>query len=338
MDRFTLIVVPEGTGSVRRFRVRRTWLTQIVAVSVVAAGVVGWGTHDWLRLRREVEASRHLRAEVQAQRARLSGFEARASSFASELERLAEFERRVRVIANLPARTAEADQPVSPRSFARDGVGGGAETPEGATPPIGVPTGANALSAETPAPAPKDPAKLEEHGAVDSVSKRWDPLERRTAELYEHAIARAGTLETLVAELQGKGDRLAATPSIWPTRGWLTSRHGWRISPFTGKRDMHEGIDIAADFGAPVAAPANGKVSFVGTMGPLGNAVVVEHGHGIKTTYGHLRDTKVRAGDTVTRGQVIATVGSSGRSTGPHLHYVVNAGNKNVDPLDYVVD
>jgi murein DD-endopeptidase MepM/ murein hydrolase activator NlpD len=101
---------------------------------------------------------------------------------------------------------------------------------------------------------------------------------------------------------------------------------------------MHEGIDIAGDFGTPIAAPARASVVFAGAKGPLGNTVILEHGNGVRTTYGHLRETLVRGGDRIERGQVIATIGSSGRSTGPHLHYAIEVHGRLVNPLDYVIE
>ena len=127
-------------------------------------------------------------------------------------------------------------------------------------------------------------------------------------------------------------------PSIWPAKGWLTSRFGPRVSPFTGKRQLHAGIDIAAASGTSIYAPARGRVTFVGRKGPLGKTVVLDHGFGVKTVYGHTKEIHVSSGETVERGQEIAAIGSTGRSTGPHLHYVVEVNGKARDPLDYIFD
>src|SRR6185503_15995121 len=115
----------------------------------------------------------------------------------------------------------------------------------------------------------------------------------------------------------------AATPSIWPVRGWISSKFGHRISPFTGRETMHGGIDISAPMHTPIVASAGGTVILAQFEAGLGNAVVVSHGYGMKTTYGHLAKVKVRAGEAVKRGDIIGWVGSTGLSTGPHLHYEV---------------
>jgi murein DD-endopeptidase MepM/ murein hydrolase activator NlpD len=101
---------------------------------------------------------------------------------------------------------------------------------------------------------------------------------------------------------------------------------------------MHNGIDIAAANGTPIYAPARGRVIFAGRKGPLGNALVLDHGFGVKTVYGHAKEILVATGDTVERGDEVASIGSSGRSTGPHLHYVVEVKGKPRNPLDYIFD
>jgi murein DD-endopeptidase MepM/ murein hydrolase activator NlpD len=326
MDRYTLIVVPEGIGQIRRCHVRRAWLVWLGCAALVATVSIGAGAYDWMRVRGEAAEVKDLRAEIEQHRSRTAELEAGAQRVQGELERLQEFERRVRVIANLPKRSIEAtvDAP------ARGGVGGGAETPDSATPPIGVPTGAfsGVVTPPSPPAAPRPEAAL----------VPLPPLEEREGQLEQRVRYDANSFQDLLAALEGKGERLASTPSVWPTRGWVTSQFGWRISPFTGKRDLHEGIDIAGDFGTPVAAPARGSVVFAGTKGPLGNTVILDHGQGVRTTYGHLREVLVRDGDQIERGQRIATIGNSGRSTGPHLHYAIEVRGRLVDPLDYVIE
>ena len=105
-----------------------------------------------------------------------------------------------------------------------------------------------------------------------------------------------------------------------------------------GREPGTAGFDIAAAYGTPIKAPARGRVTFVGKKGPLGKTLVVDHGYGVRTVYGHTQTIHVRPGETVERGQRIAEIGSSGRSTGPHLHYVVEVGGKPRNPLDYILD
>ena len=125
----------------------------------------------------------------------------------------------------------------------------------------------------------------------------------------------------------------AATPSMWPAHGWLTSSWGMRTDPVKGGPDFHPGLDIAGERGQPVFATASGRISFAGYNGDYGNMVVVDHGFGLQTRYGHMLATKARVGDTVNRGDQIGQVGATGKSTGNHLHYEVLANGRLLNPL-----
>jgi len=128
------------------------------------------------------------------------------------------------------------------------------------------------------------------------------------------------------------------TPSIWPVDGKLESGFGGRRNPFGGSGyEFHSGQDIEAAWGSPVVAGASGKVTFVGWQNGYGQLVVIDHGGGLTTRYGHLSHIDVAQGETVSRGQSIARVGSTGRSTGPHLHYEVRINDEAVNPLQYLL-
>jgi len=131
--------------------------------------------------------------------------------------------------------------------------------------------------------------------------------------------------------------RLQNVPSIWPVQGWVASGYGYRPDPFTGARTLHPGLDIVAPPGTPVEATAAGRVTFAGWKSDWGRCVEIDHGGGIRTFYAHCRTLKVSDGQKVSRGDVIATVGNSGRSTGTHLHYGVLAGGNWVNPENYVL-
>jgi murein DD-endopeptidase MepM/ murein hydrolase activator NlpD len=124
-----------------------------------------------------------------------------------------------------------------------------------------------------------------------------------------------------------------ATPSIWPATGWLSSSFGDRPDPFDGAQAFHPGIDISADRGTPVYAPADGAVESASYSGNYGNMIVLDHGFGIATRYGHLSRFAVRTGQTVKRGDLLGYVGSTGRSTSPHLHYEVTLNGRLINPL-----
>jgi len=125
----------------------------------------------------------------------------------------------------------------------------------------------------------------------------------------------------------------AATPSIWPAHGWLTGTFGGRSDPFTGEPGFHQGLDISTEKGQPVYATADGQVDSASYTGDYGNLIVLRHDFGLTTRYGHLSRFNVSPGATVHRGDVIGYVGSTGRSTGAHLHYEILANGKLLNPL-----
>ena len=148
----------------------------------------------------------------------------------------------------------------------------------------------------------------------------------------------AADLNLLERKLVERSRMLASTPSIVPVRGILTDGFGGRRDPFTGGRDSHPAIDISSDSGQPVRAPADGVVVKAEWANGYGNVVYVSHGYGYSTRYGHLSKFNVKPGQSVQRGDVIGFVGSTGRSTGPHLHYEVRLNNNPVNPLEYILN
>ena len=130
--------------------------------------------------------------------------------------------------------------------------------------------------------------------------------------------------------------RASAAPNLWPVEGQITGSFGERIDPFNGEGAFHSGVDISAGYGQSVIAPADGTVVFADFMGGYGRAIVVDHGHGITTRYGHLANFAVISGQRVHRGDTLGYVGLSGRSTGPHLHYEVRINDTPVNPHKYL--
>jgi murein DD-endopeptidase MepM/ murein hydrolase activator NlpD len=130
--------------------------------------------------------------------------------------------------------------------------------------------------------------------------------------------------------------RANSAPNLWPVEGPVTGSFGERIDPFNGEGAFHSGIDIGAVYGQPVMAPAEGVVEFADFMGGYGRAVILDHGHGITTRYGHLKSFAVFPGQHIHRGDTIGYVGDSGRSTGPHLHYEVRINDTPVNPHKYL--
>ncbi|NLC14909.1 MAG: peptidoglycan DD-metalloendopeptidase family protein [Firmicutes bacterium] len=152
-------------------------------------------------------------------------------------------------------------------------------------------------------------------GEIASLDQRLTDLRERAEEAVAYSRAR---------------------PSIWPVQGSITSVYGWRRHPITGRQQLHEGLDIGASYRAPIRAAADGTVKFAGYEAGYGWCVRIAHGYGFETVYCHCSSVAVKAGQQVKRGDIIAYVGSSGTSTGPHLHYEVLKDGKNQDPMDYL--
>lgn len=143
-------------------------------------------------------------------------------------------------------------------------------------------------------------------------------------------------LQQLRETILSRNHRLDHTPALWPADGYVSSEYGARIHPITGNAQSHNGIDIAAMTGTPVRAPAAGIVTFAGDRGGYGMTVIIDHGYGVQTLYAHNSKLHVRAGQTVKRGDLISSVGTTGVSTGPHLHYEVHVNGKPVNPRTYL--
>ena len=131
--------------------------------------------------------------------------------------------------------------------------------------------------------------------------------------------------------------RLASAPTLWPVQGRISASFGERIDPFSGEGAFHRGMDISAEVGTRIIAPADGVVQYADIMNGYGRAVVLDHGNGVTTLYGHLSGFAVSPGETIHRGDTLGYVGSSGRSTGPHLHYEVRIFNTPVNPHKYLL-
>jgi murein DD-endopeptidase MepM/ murein hydrolase activator NlpD len=325
MNRVQVIVVPDETSAVRRYQLPRRliewapWAGVALALLMLAGGV------DYVRLRLDAAELARLRQQTVQHRAELDTLAGSLASLEEEFGRLWEFERKVRVIADLPGAMLEAEVP----DEAAAGLGGDQEPP--ASQQEGSTTGG------------QGGLEIEDPTALRSVSLDLDSevlagARERIRRLAVRADTQAVSFEELVEGLEGKRHRLASTPSIWPTEGWVTSGYGYRISPFTGRRTFHPALDIASDFGTAIVAPARGRVVFAGRKGPLGKTLVIDHGFGLRTSYGHAAEIFAKKGQEVERGERIASVGSTGRSTGPHLHYVVEVKGKSVNPYNYIFE
>ncbi len=157
----------------------------------------------------------------------------------------------------------------------------------------------------------------------------------RILRLSRFELEKYGEVEQSLLKVK---DRLDHTPSIWPTKGWVSRGFGMKFDPFTGYKQMHRGMDIASRTGTPIIATADGKVVTTSTDSGMGKYIVIDHGYGFRTRYGHLSQFKVKNGQKVKRGDVVALMGSTGYSTGPHLHYEIIRNGKFHNPTKFILN
>jgi murein DD-endopeptidase MepM/ murein hydrolase activator NlpD len=176
-------------------------------------------------------------------------------------------------------------------------------------------------------------------GPTGVVETETPPLGSTSLVSMDHELtsltARSAQLEEFYRDQHAL---LSSTPSVWPVRGYLSASFGNRADPFTGQRDFHPGIDVSTPIGTRVQAPADGLVVSCAERGAYGYSIIIDHGFGIVTRYGHLSGYNVKPGARVRRGEVIGFVGNTGRSTGPHLHYEVWVRDQAQNPIHYILD
>jgi murein DD-endopeptidase MepM/ murein hydrolase activator NlpD len=337
------MIVSNDQSPVRRMQVPRAYLRRVIVAGVVVVLATAGIAWDYVRLRADNSELGLLRIQTSEQHEQIQVVEQTLASVRDELGRVRELERKVRIIANLPGAAGVGGEDISALAPAQTG-----ETEEEKLlPPAGAPVGSSyaegvdeqgrPLSQVAPAPLELGPV-VKRDGLTTDGARHIRSLDSFAAGLGDGMGQQAEVMTELLDQLEEKRKRLVSMPSVWPTRGWLTSRYGYRVSPFTMRRQLHGGIDIANEHGSAIVAPAQGKVEFVGSRGPLGKTLIIDHGFGVRTLYGHTSKIFVKKGDQVVRGQSMAAVGNTGRSTGPHLHYVVQVDGKSRDPLDYIFD
>ena len=184
-----------------------------------------------------------------------------------------------------------------------------------------------------------EPALLEPEQTVAKTHRELVRLMHRSLDNIDDEIALGEQDKAELHKfLESRKMLLASTPSIWPVKGWMSSRFGYRTSPFTGEREFHRGIDISTRINAPITSPGDGIVSGISWDHGYGKIMTIKHGNGLVTRYAHLTKALVKKGQYVKRGDTIALVGNTGRSTGPHLHYEVHLNRVAVNPLRYILN
>ena len=302
MDKEYLNILIFGykTSKTQHLRIKRKTFKIVFYVLTFAFLSTTFFFCDYIQLKKKAFELDRLRQETETQKSQIRFFSGRIEDLEKQLSKLKDFDKKIRIIANL-----EKGQ----ESTSMVGLGG---------------------------PSPSDireklKSERNEKGLLQQM--RTD-IER----LQSEAISREESLSELEKLLQIKKEMLVHTPSIWPATGWVTSGFGFRTDPFTGLTQMHEGLDISNRVGTTVVIPAEGIISDIGNDWIHGKMLVVSHGFGMTTSYSHLSKVTVRVGQKVKRGDKLAEIGMSGRTTGPHLHYEIKLNGIPVNPVRYILN
>ena len=309
--KISFVILGSSGAPAKQICASKTSLRLFGLLLVLVFAGVGYIIYDYYNLKqttshlqnREIYISSQLE-EIQNQRMQIQEFANDINLLKEKLLALNNFEKKIRIIANIEKNDG------SENMF---GVGG--SIPED-------------LDADIPLKEKHNSLMRDMHEQIEQLS---------------HAsVNQAEGFESLLKSLEDQQNLLASTPAIRPVpndvKTWITSKFGYRISPFTQRREFHKGYDISGRQGTPVLATADGVVTFAGKKGLLGNLVVIDHGHGIITRYGHCEEFLKKRGDKVKRWEPIALMGNTGRSTGPHVHYEVHLNGIPVNPEKYILN
>jgi len=304
-------VIISSVGTVRQASFSKTLIRFVGLCFVTCLIVLAMGICDYYNLRNNLKINyvnnRRYKEKIADQSHEVVGYQKQVQKFADEINTLKSrmvelnnLENKIRIIADLE------------KSTGQDGFYGiGGSIPEDLD--IQIPLG-------------------EQHSSLIRE------MNQQTPQLEYVSTQQLKSFESIFMHLERKRDLFSSTPTIRPTEGWLTSQFGYRKSPYTGLREFHKGLDISNRKGESIVAPADGTVTFVGASALRGNYMIVNHGYGVITQYAHLQKALKRLGEEVKRGDTIALMGNTGRSTGPHLHYEVYLNGVPVNPSKYILN
>lgn len=313
--RISFVVLTNSGSPAKQFSASRATLCWITGLAAVLLGLSSYLVYDYFRLKtgvllieqRDQELSGILasqREEIQAQRRQISDFSNDINTLKDRLLALNQFEKKIRVMADLDKR----------------------------------PDGGNLFGMGGPIPRTLDP-KLALGEQRNSLMRE---MHSQVDQLTIAAVNQENSFKALATHIEKQQGLLASTPTIRPVdpdiEHLVTSRFDYRMSPFTNAREFHKGYDISTREGTPIHATAAGIVTFAGDKGLLGKTLIIDHGHGITTTYGHCSRILKLQGEKVRRWDTIALVGNTGSSTGPHLHYEVALHGVPVNPEKYFLN
>lgn len=351
---YTVMIIPDKNKKVRSFKVPGLMYQSLSFLAALTLIVLAVLIFDYIKIFQEVYKNKHLTLENRQLREQIQLFQMKINSLTNDINRIQVFEKKLKIITGL-----EQDDSNFELQSNRDKN----LEPDLTLLPPSVKDQLLTFEANEEILKKQSVIDLRElyEGRIAEIigvsenynySREWSELTQNSLELAkEYAVfdykqdvlkEKLTDLEVKVNNLDqyllDKNSLLRSTPSIYPARGWITSYYGPRKSPVSGRLKMHEGLDIGANKGTPIIAPADGMVTFSGTKAGFGKFVQIDHGYGIETIFGHASNLFVDEGEIVKRGHKIASVGNTGLSTGSHLHYEVRVNGIAVNPLYFILD
>ena len=298
--KLTILFLPETTNKVRKINVSNRLISILILFMLSIMMGIGWIISDYSKIKGQAPELLALKKENKLQKTQLIALTKKINNITQKITGIQEFDHRLKALTNIEPST-EQNQFLA--------VGG---------------SNNDTLKSDYQLEEVHKGLIREMHAALENV---------------ETEIVSTSLSQTEINNFFEKQKSiLACTPSIKPVNGWLTSGFGYRVSPFTKRREFHKGIDVASRIGTPVISPADGLVVSASKQGNYGNVIVINHGYNMKTRYAHLHKYRVKKGDLIKRGEIIGEVGTSGRCTGPHLHYEVLLSGVPVNPLRYILN
>jgi murein DD-endopeptidase MepM/ murein hydrolase activator NlpD len=372
------MLIPEKQNRVKSIKIPGILFKSLAFLLTISIFLILILSYDYYKILQQVYENKHLSMENRQLKEQIQLFQMKLNTLSEDLKRIHTFEKKLRIITGLDQRDQRIPLKPEDRNDDPGAQGGGNDLENSkdiapgsknipdqssVAPEIDINDEINKILNFDRISETEDylqfkrlyegkiAANLGMEGKYD-LSREWTELIQRSFDLsrlyatFDYQFTQikkvTSSMEVDIHELdQYLLDResfLRSTPTLLPTPGWITSYFGQRYSPYSGKLKMHEGIDVGAPFGHPIYSPADGVVNFSGVKAGFGKFVQIDHGYGVESLFAHSQSLHVKSGQKIKRGELIARVGSTGYSTGPHLHYEVRVNGIAVDPLYFILE
>jgi len=372
MDKyFTVIVIPEKESGEKTFRIPKVAFRMGIFTLIILGILFVILAFDYLNIIKQVYQNRHLNLENRQLKEQVQLFQMKLNSINQNIERVKLFETKLKILSGLTKTNLTI--PLEKNNFSNENIqkeniknsdsqkNEKSQDNENKNKKVNDTTSfKDKLQNYKEDDLYKNLLKLYEQKIAHNIgfnskitlAREWSNLTWKSLKLankfayfdYNFKLLSnelfklENSLNHIDSHLLDRRSFINSTPTLLPAKGWITSYYGPRISPITKKLRMHEGIDIGARPGTNIVASADGKVVFAGIKPGFGHFVHIDHGYGIESFYAHAKKVLVKSGLNVKRGTVVARVGNTGYSTGPHLHYEIRVNGTPVDPLYYVLN